>query len=142
MDKEKYNANLRRKFFKIINFEIKGKTTDYYFLKDGEPHTFSLGNFNKQYNYMLKSESAIFQATSREAASKMFFNRMMDNSILVLSKHKLKGRTLVDREFYKQFITFDIKEVSALPQLDGSFRDQNQPSRVIEHDYVIINNQI
>ena len=140
MDKEKYKENSRRKFFKIINFEIKGKTTDYYFLKDGEPHTFCLDNFTKQYNYMLKSESAIFQATSKEAASKMFFNRMMDNSILVLSKHKLKGRKLVDRDYYLQFINFDIEEVTVLPQLDGSFRDQNQPSRVIEHDYVIINN--
>lgn len=142
MDKEKYKENSRRKFFKITNFEVKGKTTDLYFLKDGEPYSFAVGNFNRQYNYMLKSENAIFQATSVDAASKMFFNRMMDNATPIALEHKLKGRTLVEREYYKQFITFDLEEVSVLPQLDGSLRDQNQPSRVIEHDYIIVNNQI
>ena len=139
MDKQKSSKKSRKKFFKITNVEIEGDMLGYYFIKNDEPHSFNKGNFNSYYKYMKKSDDAIFQTTSAEKAFEMFFNRILDNSEPILLERNLRHRTLVEREFYKQFITFDVEEVTVLPQLDGSLRDQNQPSRVIEHDYILVN---
>lgn len=142
MDKQKSNEKLRRKFFKISNVNMEGDMLGCYFLKNDEPYSFSLGNFSAYYKVMRRANDMIFQATSKESAIKMFYNRVLDNAEPILLEQNLLDRKLVERDYYLQFLTFDIEQVTVQHQLDGSFRDQNQPSRVIEHDYIIINNQI
>lgn len=121
---------------------MEGDMLGCYFLKNDEPYSFSLGNFSAYYKVMRRANDMIFQTTSKESAIKMFYNRVLDNAEPILLERTLLDRKLVDRDYYLQFLTFDIEEVTVKHQLDGSFRDQNQPSRVIEHDYIIINNQI